>query len=334
MKSSLLMVLTVLATALTLMPAYGRGSERELVVFGDSLSDTGNKLAVRGILNAPPYDGLNRFGVPSDAYDEPGENFTNGLTWIEIVAEALDSGRAALPVLGPHRHQDIAGNYAWGGAHAADPVVPDGNRHLTEQVQSYLADTNYAVDPDTLHVVMIGGNDVIEALLILAADPPTAYPAAVARLEAALAAITSNLRALRSAGASKFLLINVPDVSLVPAIGDGGRLITRCFAAALNAPDMPAAPCPVIDLSSSLPEIAGNLAAEGAEVTLVDAYALMSALASDPGAFGFGADPDTPCVRPPIRCPNANDHLFWDGLHPTEAVHRLLASIVTSRLPR
>lgn len=62
-----------------------------LVIFGDSLSDTGTRHAVNGILNEPPYDGLNAGAVPVDPYPFNGAHFNNGWIWIERVALALGS---------------------------------------------------------------------------------------------------------------------------------------------------------------------------------------------------------------------------------------------------
>ena len=41
------------------------------------------------------------------------------------------------------------------------------------------------------------------------------------------------------------------------------------------------------------------------------------------------------CLMPnqtPSRCAQPSDYLFWDGIHPTRIVHRLLASVVLAAL--
>lgn len=47
-----------------------------LVVFGDSLSDSGNKYVVTGLSNTPPYDLLDPFLVPDGPYTRGGGSIT------------------------------------------------------------------------------------------------------------------------------------------------------------------------------------------------------------------------------------------------------------------
>jgi len=301
-----------------------------LVVFGDSLSDTGNKYAVRDMLSEPPYDTLNEFGVPADPYpSEDGVYFSNGPVWIEEVAAAVGlelDARARL--LGGRAF----GNYAWGGARARAPGVDDGNRHLGEQVASYLADVNHDVRPDTLHVIFIGGNDVVDALITLVTTG--SFPDAVQGLALAAASIQENVTALVNAGARRFLILNVPNVGLIPAIGANGRPITTCFSVLLNrGGDLPIG-CPAVTLPVSIDGIADSLEQGGAEVTRIDVFSFITAIAER--SDGFGLDDTTGiCVMPnvsPYVCDDPNRHLFWDGIHPTRVLHRLLASRVLNEL--
>ena len=49
-----------------------------LFVFGDSLSDPGNRFAVTGETAHPPF-----VPVPDSAYGVGGHHFSNGRTWVE-----------------------------------------------------------------------------------------------------------------------------------------------------------------------------------------------------------------------------------------------------------
>ncbi|MGD8417105.1 MAG: SGNH/GDSL hydrolase family protein [Pseudomonadales bacterium] len=312
-------------------PGYARA--QHLVVFGDSLSDTGNKYAVRGLVNDPPYDGLNEFGVPSDPYStEDGIYFSNGSVWIEKVAAVLGDFGASRPALGDW---PLAGNYAWGGAHANPPPFDDGNRHLEAQVTAYLDDVGYDVRPDTLHVIFIGGNDVVAALLMLSGGTP--FPDVLAHLGFTVGAVDQALQRLTDAGARRFLVLNVPDVGLIPAVAHpGGKALLSCFSELVDFGRT--SRCPGVGVSLELPDslagVAERRAGEGLEVTTVDTYAFIRALADSPESLGYSNVADK-CVTPlvaPYACPNPNAYLFWDGLHPTEATHRLLAALVLNRL--
>jgi outer membrane lipase/esterase len=48
---------------------------------------------------------------------------------------------------------------------------------------------------------------------------------------------------------------------------------------------------------------------------------------ADPAAFGL-AEVEAPCITPnvaPFTCKKPDQFFFWDGIHPTKAVHRILA---------
>lgn len=311
--------------------AYGR-SER-LVVFGDSLSDTGNKHAQRGVVNEPPYDGLNEFGVPADPYlTAEGIYFSNGPVWIEAVGSALDNFGGSRPADGRWPH---ARNYAWGGARAVAPVADDGNHHLDAQVTAYLQDVDHDVAPTTIHVLFIGGNDMVDALVMLGSG--AGFQDVLIRLAATVGAVDGNLQRLIDAGARRFVLMNVPDVGMVPAVASpGGKALMSCFAEMVNEGGTSACPnIPVtLQLPDSLGSIGARLASQGFDVTAVDTFAFIRAIGAVPASFGFANVTDA-CVTPllaPYDCAEPDSYLFWDGLHPTKATHRLLAALVINRL--
>ena len=295
-----------------------------LVIFGDSLSDTGNQHAASGTLSVPPYAELDPLLIPGDPYAHGGIHFSNGRSWVEHVAAALGAGGDARPALDS---RGSAANYAWSGARASG--VRD--RDLSGQVSTYLADVNGSAPEETLYVLFIGGNDVRDALLAGLSDPT----AAVIRLVEALTSIGENITALSAAGARRFLILNSPNLGLVPALAAfpaNARPAATCLSLMFNLGAMAPGPCaaPIPGLAG----IAANLESSGAEVTLVDVFAFITGVASYPDAYGI-IDVSRACVKPlqpPYECENPNDRLFWDGIHPTKAVHRLLATRVLNDL--
>ncbi len=63
-----------------------------------------------------------------------------------------------------------------------------------------------------------------------------------------------------------------------------------------------------------------------AEITLFDTAAAFQRLLADPAAFGLTNTTD-PCVNlaEGTVCPNPDEWLFWDGVHPTARTHEILA---------
>ena len=189
----------LLAADALMFSAAVQAKDQQMVIFGNSFTDTGNKFAVNGIVNEPPYDGLNPFGVATDPY--ASHNFTNGKTWIELVADEVAHPQSAKAAL---FGGDKAGNYAWGQAPAYAAPGDLTPQSLSAQVASYLANVNHDVSSETLHVIFIGRSDVIDALVLLGGGAP--FNAAVDRVALAAAAIQESIDALVSAGANRFLI--------------------------------------------------------------------------------------------------------------------------------
>jgi outer membrane lipase/esterase len=293
-----------------------------LVIFGDSLSDTGNQHAASGTLSVPPYTELDALRIPGDPYARGGIHFSNGRVWIEHVAAALGAGGDARPALDS---KGTAANYAWSGARASGL----DDRDLSGQVSAYLADVNGSASDETLYVLFLGGNDVRDALFLGTLE------GAAMHLGAALTDIGVNINALSAAGARRFLILNSPDVGLVPALAGfpaNARPAATCLSLMFNLGNMAPASCAASFLG--LAGIAANLADSGAEVTLVDVFAFINGVAANKVVFGI-TNATEACVeplQPPYHCESPNDYLFWDGIHPTKVVHRLLATQVLNDL--
>ncbi len=94
-------------------------SYSEAIVFGDSLSDSGNYFVQFGGKSMQPYEAEN---VPSKPYAIGGHHFTNGATWVETLTRKLhipNSGSPSMVAPGIFR------NYSVGRSRARD-VLLDG----------------------------------------------------------------------------------------------------------------------------------------------------------------------------------------------------------------
>ena len=93
----------------------------------------------------------------------------------------------------------------------------NGEQDLARQVDWLLVD--HALLPsDAVYVVMIGGNDVIDALQANAADRGTGTPPSAAIIESAVDAIGTQVERLLDFGARRLVVANVPDLAALPAV--------------------------------------------------------------------------------------------------------------------
>ncbi|HEX2973191.1 MAG TPA: SGNH/GDSL hydrolase family protein [Tepidisphaeraceae bacterium] len=121
---------------LTLCAPVSASSYDKMIVFGDSLSDTGNAFAASQYPPAPYYNG----------------RFSNGPVWVEALAPLLDvptPTAAMLPGLN-------ATNCAIGGACATGGLIPS----LEAQVAAYCTTATPAAND--LFILWAGANDLLD----------------------------------------------------------------------------------------------------------------------------------------------------------------------------
>lgn len=292
------------ALALSWLPAGAGAAGDPICTFGDSLSDTGNVFFVTGELSQRPYD-----PIPSAPYPIGGINFSNGRLWIEHLVLAEQRRRDARPAL---RQPGRFCNYAFGGARARqiDPARFD----LPAQVATYLTDFAAQPDPASLYAIMIGGNDVRDALTALALDPSGVTSGLI--IADSVSSISNQILALYNlAQARRFLVFNAPNLGVTPAVAAQGPA-AQAVATALSQQF-------ALDLSAALDNL--DLLAE-IDITRVDLFALINQIAVDPPA-GISNTTDsciTPGLRPGAICDEPDSFAFWDFIHPTRVVHRLI----------
>ena len=92
-----------------------------IVVFGTSLSDSGNAFVLVGDQGTPPDFNLNPLLIPNAPYARGGHHFSNGATWIEQFASSVGLEASVRPALATTNPQVT--NYAVGAARAYDDGV-------------------------------------------------------------------------------------------------------------------------------------------------------------------------------------------------------------------
>jgi phospholipase/lecithinase/hemolysin len=273
-------------------------------VFGDSLSDNGNLAVLTGDFPDPP------------SYDN---SFTNGPVAVQLLAESLGlSANASLWLGAPPTPAGT--NYAVGGATAATPTATGIN--LLNQIGAYSAYAAGKADPNALYVVMIGGNDVRDAALGVGVDAVTQG------VDAELTAIS----ALSEEGAKHFLVVNVPNVGLIPEFAQENPTLAPMATAFSQLYDA--------DLSGGLKDL--DLAA-GTSLTDFSLYDLNANILANAAAYGitnttdpcyaFTGLPDSTMSNTGCSTTNIDSFAYWNDIHPTAPVQALWAKGFEGAVP-
>jgi phospholipase/lecithinase/hemolysin len=138
LRTTRLGLLVVMGLCCVAASANADSEYSEIVVFGDSLSDTGNLFLATGeFVGAFPYfEG----------------RFSNGPVWVEAMAEQLGLPAPSASLLG-------GTNYAWGGAKTGSGVSYFEGPNVGMQIDFFRADRGGFVG-DELIVVAAGSNDL------------------------------------------------------------------------------------------------------------------------------------------------------------------------------
>jgi phospholipase/lecithinase/hemolysin len=281
--------------ALVVAAAPGNaGSFNELVVIGDSLSDTGNIYARSGDTYppSPPYD---------------AGRYSNGPVWVEVLADALGLP-APNAVFGPAPRDKT--NWAQGGATTGYKTTELGETGETGEIGMAWQVDEIATDPtitsrieDALVVVWGGANDFLDA-------PTTADPSTSA------SNLADRVEKLIGLGARSFLLANLPPLdrtpeftTINPALASLAEAFSTGFDTAYRAE--------VAALEAAYPDV---------EFYYFDVYAIFEDVLANPGAYGF-TNVTGSALEGTTVVPDPDDYLFWDSVHPTRTGHAELGML-------
>jgi outer membrane lipase/esterase len=287
---------------------------RDVFVFGDSISDTGNVFEATDddVPVSPPYfDG----------------RFSNGPVWVEqfaevlgLEAEAVLRGGTNFAVGAARASRDV--DFVIGDEEFTVPSLPSQidlffgaqTTNIFDKFKDFFFDRDKA-DDDALYIIFIGGDDLRDVVLNLDGgfDGPTTITRAVENIAEAI-------RDLEDEGARRFLVANVPNPGLSP------ETARRGLDAVMLATDL------ATSFNTQLKEKLDDLEADlGITIFRLDVFAFLNEIVADPEAFGFTnvTDPclegDTPEFIGGTPCANPDDFLFWDIMHATTKAHALLA---------
>ena len=281
----------------------------QIVVFGDSLSDTGN---VRdrthsrsgGLVDYPSrtFNYSNGRFTDDDETDPPSLAYAG--VWHEQLASFLGLPPATFSLGG-------GTNYAFGGATTNNGThdevavsTPFGDISITiddmgKQMDDYLA--AHAVDPNALYLVWGGGNDLRND------DSAASVPATAARA-------TALVSRLAIAGARYIMVPNVPPLGDIPKYSTEPARINALNAASADYRQV---------LNADLDNLQGNLAVQGITPTIyrLDIWTTAIRFLSDGPRYGFSNTSGSAQGN----SVNPDQFVFWDDVHPTTAGHHQIA---------
>lgn len=292
---------------LLLMLILGRpvSAFSELIVFGDSLSDTGNLASLSPIDFPWPY------------YDN---RVSNGPLAVDVLAtERQLSADASQHLVS----QSGGGNFAVDGANAGGSNFED----LSVQLQAHLERQGDQVAGSALYVVMIGGNDLRDA------RNKESAAEAEAIVDNAVAAIRQTLSTLLQKGAAKILVVNAPDIGRIPETLEKAKqdpsVVARSTLLSLR-------------FNSALGAVVDSLQSQFGEALVeFDLFNYFNRLLENAANYGF-TNTEEGCFNPENYsfhpdCFSFPDirfdrFVFFDSIHPTEKTHRLIGEALDHAL--
>ena len=312
----------------------------QMVIFGDSLSDTGNVPALaakyRGYIESfSPFTGDSVFtSGPTSAAPMSGTQ-----VWDEALAGWL--GLSA-----PTPAKDGGANYATGGAETGAGYEKDtggwfvggltnglyGYPNVGQQISDYFATTSHC-PANTLYVVWAGANDILDAAdkaglgtVPVTQFDPVVYNAVVKNLEPDVAKLISS-------GAQYILWPNLPELSDTPhAAGypantnwdwPDDRYVDSGWSQSVREAVANAVQTFNADWASAIQDIRSK----NPSVTIygLDVNSLFEELLNNTYP-GLPANFNTTDEALIAGSGSADNYLFWDGVHPTAYVHELLGN--------
>jgi phospholipase/lecithinase/hemolysin len=276
-----------------------------IVVFGDSLSDTGNVAD----LTEAKYG----FRIPGPIADYTDGRFTDGAdtepqaqnylgVWIEQFAASLPSKPEVKASL--DGGTDYAYGFAFTGSgtsvftfNATDDLFVNVD-NIGKQITDYLA-THPKINDKTLFVVWGGANDLLNAT-----SQDQVIEAGINQ--------TVNIQRLIDAGATEFIVPNLPPLGLIPRLNGS-----------------PTSSVPATEAAALYNEVLGGGVAllrdfdrgRHVDIAQLDVFTLFDEIVASPANYGL-ENVTASSQGMPV---NPDTYLFWDDLHPTTHGHNILA---------
>ena len=305
--------LTAAAASLLLISCGGSNDTPEapplfstVMVVGASGTDTGNRCVNQAdplCFPVPPYAGAS--------------TAANGQLFNQILAARYGSPMVASSAGGF--------NFAIGGAMTGivpTDTVAQKNANLQLQTAALVQRVGLQANPQFLYIVdgSAFGNNIRRVLELVSANPALLAPTSTFTQDVVRQAATdigNVITTLYAAGARHIVLVNSSNLGLHPAVPATAKPLATGLATAYNGA-LATQVVPAMKASSP-----------GLNIYYVDGGALSNEIVANPASFGITntAAPCYPFFSAPAApiCATPGTYMFWDELHPSAAVHALIA---------
>jgi phospholipase/lecithinase/hemolysin len=218
--------------------------------------------------------------------------YSNGLVWVEYLASGLKLT------------SEQRTNFAFGGATTGSSGM-NGIPGLLAQVDNFTK-AHPDINPNALYVLWAGAND---------------YLYGTSNSTMPIENLSKAIQLLSTRGAKKILVANIPDL---------GKLPSTRYTANSNSLSQSA-----IAHNQSLAksfEVLNDKLGHDTQIIELDVNSLYREAITEPAKFGF-TNVTNACLNNNVAvCDNPDKFLFWDGIHPTTAGHRILAEAALKAL--
>ncbi len=178
-------------------------------------------------------------------------------------------------------------------------------------------------DTNTLFTVWSGANDFIDNAAVNGEN----IAAWSATVQDGVKNVSDAVGLLAAGGARFIVVLNLPDLSQMPAVIDDPTLapeasFIRYLAGSFN-----------IELGGMLNRVA--LVNPQTRIVLADDFSLLDQIVASPAKFGFTVVTNDALMalnNPALDDAMATNYLFWDLIHPTTKAHTLVANLVETKL--
>ena len=273
-----------------------------LVIFGDSLSDMGNgndSAIVSVVFSSPPYW---------------NGRFSNGPVWIEHISNSYGLSTTFGNGL------SAGDNRAFGGSQTGQGYAYLTLPNVGTQINNYLTNVQSNFTNSDIVFLWAGGNDFLYG---------TGNPDLISQNMA------SHLRTLAYAGASRFVVANLPPLELTP---EGASRSSQ--QQATMASD-------VISYNNKLALEINNLSSSfNIDITLIDAWSIFNQILNNANHVGISNTQDQACTGgatvPLVPLPicgaganvvsNVDEYLFFDRAHPSATMHKIIGQFAITNI--